>query len=793
MSEIKNIILLSDGTGNSAANPHKTNVWRLYKAINTSSDARQLVFYDNGVGTSSFTPLKLLGLAFGFGLRRNVLELYSDLCRVYNKGDKIFIFGYSRGAFTARFLSALICEQGIIKKFENERDLKKQVEEAFENFRCRNFKVAWLEWVFSSKRRKKINKQEPPASNSERYFGSEEPGDPLIEFLGVWDTVDAYGAPLDELTDAWDIVVYRLTAKDRNLSAKVGRAYHALALDEAREAFEPMLWNEAGETAAVESIDEERVTQVWFPGVHSNIGGGNPDDSLAYVSLNWMLKGAKTKGLKFHEQVLEEYERTENIYGPIPDNRSGMANIYRYAPRNVEVLSNDGPVKPNASSEEDKVVDEVRVEVPKVHHTVLNRIKHGGNGYAPIGMPKRYVVVDGKGKIIPQKNEALSEETFLLTETEEQAAQRRKLQGNVWVAVWRRKLVYLLTLFVVFIFLFYPYLYPIVFVRIFGEHFIASLADPLLGGISDVLRAIPSLIGKIPGLGFLDGWANDYKNHPYPFFFGFVAIVTLLYISEKIKFKIRDRMRTYWSHITHGDDKFLLDESGNSRFNYSKYFDSHVSISNNENKCNLSIFDKIERAYKTSITLITVLLLLIFILFSLSRVAYSIFDVTGAICRVSEEASQSITASGTKVHFDPKSFCFDAGVELEKGKRYKVIFEVAYWKDETINADVHGWVDEPPSWIYLFTPLLRHYSAAWYQPVARIGNTWFDRHIDVQPRAEEGVAELRKTYVFTAKSTGRLFLYMNDAVLTFWPFTYDFFYENNDGEALITISLEDVE
>ena len=97
---MKNIILLSDGTGNSAAKRHKTNVWRLYQALDLDDPDKQIAFYNDGVGSQQFLPFKLMGNAFGWGLKRNVIKLYITLCRVYNQKDKIYLFGFSRGAFT---------------------------------------------------------------------------------------------------------------------------------------------------------------------------------------------------------------------------------------------------------------------------------------------------------------------------------------------------------------------------------------------------------------------------------------------------------------------------------------------------------------------------------------------------------------------------------------------------------------------------------------------------------------------------------------------------------------------
>ena len=101
----KNIVLLSDGTGNSSSKLFTTNVWRLYQALDLTDPARQIAYYDDGVGTSSFKPLAILGGVFGFGLKRNVIDIYSFCCRNYRRGDKIYGFGFSRGAFTIRVVA----------------------------------------------------------------------------------------------------------------------------------------------------------------------------------------------------------------------------------------------------------------------------------------------------------------------------------------------------------------------------------------------------------------------------------------------------------------------------------------------------------------------------------------------------------------------------------------------------------------------------------------------------------------------------------------------------------------
>src|SRR5260370_34484841 len=123
------IVLLSDGTGNSAGKVWRTNVWRLFQLLELKG-SDQIATYDDGVGTSSFKPLAILGGAFGYGLKRNVIGLYKFLCRNYKNGDQIYGFGFSRGAFTIRVVIGLVLNQGLIN-FSDEADLDKKARAAY--------------------------------------------------------------------------------------------------------------------------------------------------------------------------------------------------------------------------------------------------------------------------------------------------------------------------------------------------------------------------------------------------------------------------------------------------------------------------------------------------------------------------------------------------------------------------------------------------------------------------------------------------------------------------------------
>ncbi|MBI4246801.1 MAG: DUF2235 domain-containing protein, partial [Candidatus Rokubacteria bacterium] len=224
----KNIVLLSDGTGNSAAKLFKTNVWRTYQALDLQS-GDQIAIYDDGVGTERFKPLALLGGAIGLGLRRNVLDLYTFLCRNYQPGDRIYCFGFSRGAFTIRTLVGLIASQGVVPA-AGEAELHEKVHEAYardrEEFRTN---------LGRARDRLGLRVRRPPRPPLGRPVDS-------ITFLGLWDTVDAYGMPIEELKRGIDLYIRPLTFPDRTLWPGVERACHALALDDERRTFHPVLW-----------------------------------------------------------------------------------------------------------------------------------------------------------------------------------------------------------------------------------------------------------------------------------------------------------------------------------------------------------------------------------------------------------------------------------------------------------------------------------------------------------------------------------------------------------------------
>ncbi len=256
------LILLFDGTWNDPQD--QTNVYRLTRHIHDYDGAkRQRFFYDPGVGTAKWE--RLGGGMFGYGLSRNLLEGYEWLARRYSEGDEIWIFGFSRGAYTARSLVGLIRKCGLLHIVTP--CLLKQAESIYRD------------------------DSQAPDSETCSTFRQRFSRTPRIHFIGVWDTVGALGVPGTLISERGKFAWH-----DTALSSIVDRAYHAVALDEHRAAYDVPLWTSDDGKPKPSNIEVE---QRWFIGAHANVGGGyGVDDYLADIPLQWMIGKAEQAGLK---------------------------------------------------------------------------------------------------------------------------------------------------------------------------------------------------------------------------------------------------------------------------------------------------------------------------------------------------------------------------------------------------------------------------------------------------------------------------------------------------------------
>ena len=289
--------------------------------------------FGDGVGTSSVKVLRVLGLALGVGVKRNVLNLYKFLCRNYTKDDRIWAFGLSRGAYTIRVLVGLIDHQGLVT-FDTEAELERNAIAAYRAFRKEAF-ATWIPWVRAGRflRDQLISfwnkitgaKRYEQVRTETRDADREHVPVHFIGVLGHGRRLRATDRRARPTVDKW---VWPMSFRDRSLLERVGHARQALSLDDERRTFFPIPWDEKAEAKLREKdkdVPADRLLQVWFAGAHADVGGGYPDDGLSYVPLCWMIEEAKKQGLAFEPAVGGEYIALATPTGRIYDPRAGLA------------------------------------------------------------------------------------------------------------------------------------------------------------------------------------------------------------------------------------------------------------------------------------------------------------------------------------------------------------------------------------------------------------------------------------------------------------------------------------
>jgi len=318
----KRLVICCDGTWNTRKQAAPTNVVKVSEAVAPMDDAGtlQLVHYHEGVGTKPWQ--RVTGGAFGFGLSRNIRDCYRFLVRHFEPGDEVFLFGFSRGAYTARSLGGLIRNSGILLR-RNES----KIDEAYELYRDRD----------------QATGPDSPRAREFRARNAHEDVTP-IRFIGVWDTVGALGIPLS----GWrmiNVVNRRWQFHDTQLSSTVRSAFHALAIDERRGAFTPAIWNPSP------AADGQQREQVWFTGVHSDVGGGYPQTALSDLTLRWMTARAGSCGLAFTEDAFAGLPARDE-FGPLHDSANWFYRLIGTKARALGVQ--DAPSEYAASSAADR-------------------------------------------------------------------------------------------------------------------------------------------------------------------------------------------------------------------------------------------------------------------------------------------------------------------------------------------------------------------------------------------------------------------------------------------------------
>jgi uncharacterized protein (DUF2235 family) len=740
----KNIVLLSDGTGNSAGKLFRTNVWRLYQALDLSSPGtvgspQQIAYYDDGVGSSSFKPMALLGGAVGWGLKRNVLDLYTHLCRNFEEGDQIYCFGFSRGAFTIRVLTGFLNNQGLIRA-DSSKELNRLAAEAFHRYRetyRAPIKVKALVRPMrqmaarAAQRRKRAYEQALMSQN------------PPIRFVGLWDSVAAYGLPIDELTRAWEFF-FPLSVPDRELCANVERACHALALDDARNTFHPVLWNELNlpaQNALTTHIWEERISQVWFTGMHAGVGGGYPEDALANVSLHWIMAEAARLGIRFKPNTVEQAADAADIFGKLYDSRRGLGGAYRYMPRKIAVLANDT----------DNPRDQVIIKRPKIHESVFHRIAYGPDSYAPIVLPASYAVVDATGAIVDLPESKVG--TGLL-ESKRDANDRAQLQERVWDLVWWRRLVYFSSIFTVGLLVFFPWVFPP-----------KDACEGRMCGLAWLVEAVGALLPAVAA-----PWVKAYHSQLTAFVLTLIVLAYLLRLGGRLRTRIFDEMRAIWRRPAQ-----------------SAHFPSQSMV------YHIRTNPAYVWSWKTGkgIVLPTIagVVAAIVVAGLASKGGFELASAAGLVCHPTP--SGRLQADKVEnAQFLTSDPCWASGVRVREGVRYRMVIRIQdpWFYRGKISSDVHGFgIDRMKAPMHVYLPFRRYYGEPWFKPIARIGNLGSDEYpldaAEVLNPDESGTTLISE---FTARRSGELFLFVNDAV---WPAprALQSFYYGHNGSAMVTI------
>jgi uncharacterized protein (DUF2235 family) len=322
----KRLALFLDGTWNTVNDD--TNVWRL-KALCTV-DADQLCYYSAGVGTAFGQGA--IGGMFGWGLDDEVIRAYQWLIEHYEPNDRLFIFGFSRGAYTARSLSGFISKCGLLKPGSplSIRQLYDRYRKGSTVRTIRELKeIPDSELTFEDKWLKEYSAPVP------------------IWFQGVWDTVGALGVPFGNFP-----VISRSNYGflEVNLRISESRAYHALAIDEHRQDFSPTLWAKTVEknTDSYPPRPISEVEQRWFIGAHADIGGGYDNGILAQVPLNWLMEKATLHGLKFNDSVvIDGDEKLGTIHDSFGEMAHGAYSAARFWRPYYRLIGSDPSVSGN--------------------------------------------------------------------------------------------------------------------------------------------------------------------------------------------------------------------------------------------------------------------------------------------------------------------------------------------------------------------------------------------------------------------------------------------------------------
>lgn len=747
----KKIILFADGTGN-AFSTRPSNVWRIFEALDTSSKD-QIAYYIPGVGTQSLWPLALFDSATGIGVPSNVRKLYRFLCWNWGPGDEIYMFGFSRGAFTIRTLIGLISSEGLVPRVVNgetvtRAEMRRNALAAWRSYRrkgapigppvtmiARPIRDFFLElwhgilrhrrydapYLVSQAKAQSLDTVVNATKVQKRHGANIE-----IKFVGLFDTVEAFGVPIDELRWAIDKLIWPISFSNRQMSPIVRVVRQALSLDDERKTFHPLridraiknqrgrlqrLFSRAASQSQVTPSPDaserqfERVREVWFAGVHSDVGGGYPDDELAKVPLSWMLDELKAtdaetkqsgKGgppLRFRAGTVESFHITASPFGSLHDSRAGVAAFYRYSPRTVEAVVEGG-----------KEINDV-----VVHHSVVERVVDGSDLYAPLTLPGDAVVLTPNG----QPQQILD---YLETESRDGGLSLSKWQernkdllDHASDLVWIRQLAYFSMLGIALSLLLLP-LWSDRISDLFGD-----LKDEnVVGGFVEAIEtAAPS---------YLQPYLEAFRSHP-TVIASLVAFSLFLYwIGSLLQDKIHDNVRRAWRPDLVGTKQ---GSAWNPLYQFAR---AMRKVNSSAPWLGRTI---LKGASGTAVAAVALAFVAGVVVLS-SRIKFNYELGAGKVCAAPDAPTKKdlrwVSAFDATNETNEKNAtfrtnepCWASGLAVEKGAAYRLSIKMEKpWFDQLIMTDVGGFESNTFFRKIFLTPLLRWPSAGWFQPIARI-------------------------------------------------------------------------
>lgn len=712
----RKLVLFADGTGN-AFNARESSVWRLYEALDhTQPD--QIAYYIKGVGTAGWAPLAALDGATGIGVPSNVRKLYRFLCWNWRPGDEIYIFGFSRGAFTARTLAGLIASQGLVPAVIDDVAVSHAEMQ-------RNAMAAWREYRRNTVPSKKslptiwiarfirdvllyfyhlILRHRPYADVRAAMNGRT---DIDIEFLGLFDTVEAFGVPIEELRVAIDWAIWPISFRNHRPSPKAKHICHALALDDERTTFHPLRIDQS------DLAEGQVVKEVWFTGVHSDIGGGYPESTLSFVPLVWMTEQLGGR-LRFQGGRIEHFRQYQSAIGPMHDSRSGAAVLYRYGPRPIyEGAENGGP--------------------PIVHFAVVERMLHGCDNYAPIMLPASAKVMLPNGDIEPltehgaraaMKNAYLAKATGPQREREAEAFTAMKtpdaeMARRTRDTVWWRRVAYFALLFMVAVIALWPMIARALIgtskdTVLEGSRFLAVITD-LDWYLGAVIAPVANLLRNV-----LPSYAAPWLDISlyYPFMTTIIVGFTLWVWQKNSELRdaIQERARLAWSSHAHSGRRVHTGPPG-ALLRFARWMRLNAG----------PVRTFFARRLMPAAFLLVIFgsaILIVFNSLFTGRVAL------GRVCAPPETGEAGKPAKGRPVleeavdaagTFHTSDFCRWSGLAVEKNRKYRVWIQIEEpWFDRTIMTGANGF--KTFGWQhYLAWPTRRLLGADWFQPIVRIG------------------------------------------------------------------------